>query len=43
MEAVMTESMYDLPSKSTVKTLKLTLHFVEERFSHLNVARLKVA
>ncbi len=43
MEAVMTDAMYDLPSKSTVKSLKLTLQFVKEKFGRMNVARLKVA
>ena len=43
MEAVMTDAMYDLPSKSTVKSLKLTLQFVQEKFGRMNVARLKVA
>ena len=43
MEAVMTDAMYDLPSKNTVKTLKLTLQFVKEKFDRMNVARLKVA
>jgi ATP-dependent Clp protease ATP-binding subunit ClpX len=43
MEAVMTDAMYDLPSKNAVKTLKLTLQFVKEKFGRMNVARLKVA
>jgi len=43
MEAVMTDAMYDLPSKNAVKTLKLTLQFVKEKFDRMNVARLKVA
>ena len=43
MEAVMTDAMYDLPSKNTVKSLKLTLQFVKEKFGRMNVARLKVA
>ena len=43
MEAVMTESMYDLPSKPGIKSLKLTLQFVKEKFDRMNVARLKVA
>ena len=43
MEAVMTDAMYDLPSKSNVKSLKLTLQFVQEKFGRMNVARLKVA
>ncbi len=43
MEAVMTDAMYDLPSKNTIKSLKITLQFVKERFDRMNVARLKVA
>jgi ATP-dependent Clp protease ATP-binding subunit ClpX len=43
MEAVMMDAMYDLPSKSAIKTLKLTLQFVQEKFNRMNVARLKVA
>jgi len=41
MEAVMTDAMFDLPSKNTVKSLKLTLQFVQEKFGRMNVARLK--
>jgi hypothetical protein len=35
--------MFDLPSTSNVKTLKVNLNFVEEKFRKANVARLRVA
>jgi ATP-dependent Clp protease ATP-binding subunit ClpX len=43
MEAIMTDPMFDLPSTSNVKTLKVNLNFVEEKFRKANVARLRVA
>jgi ATP-dependent Clp protease ATP-binding subunit ClpX len=43
LEAIMTDAMFDLPSKSHVKTLKITASFVEEKFHRTNVTRLKVA
>jgi ATP-dependent Clp protease ATP-binding subunit ClpX len=43
MEAVITDAMYDLPSKSNIKTLKISLEFVGEKFSRMNIGHLKVA
>ena len=43
LEALMTEAMFDLPSRSSIKHLKVDLSFVEERFQKSNLSRLKVA
>ena len=43
LEAIMTDAMFELPSKSNVKSLKINLAFVEENFRKTNIARLKVA
>jgi len=43
MEGVMTEAMFELPSKGSVKTLRVTRTFVEERFQKTSMAHLKVA
>jgi len=43
LEAIMTDAMFDLPSKNTTKNLKITLSFVEEKFRTTNITRLKVA
>lgn len=43
LEAIMTDAMFDLPSRSTTKSLKVTVPFVEEKFLKTNIARLKVA
>jgi len=43
LEAVMTDAMFELPSKNNVRSLKINLAFVEENFCKTNIARLKVA
>jgi ATP-dependent Clp protease ATP-binding subunit ClpX len=43
LEAVMTDAMFELPSKSTTKTLRVTVALVEEKFRMTSIARLKVA
>lgn len=43
LEAIMNESMFDLPSRPSVKSLKVTRAFVEDQFSKNGIARLKVA
>jgi ATP-dependent Clp protease ATP-binding subunit ClpX len=43
LEAVMTDAMFDLPSKGTTKSLKVTREFVEEKFQKTSLSRLKVA
>jgi ATP-dependent Clp protease ATP-binding subunit ClpX len=43
LEAIMTDAMFDLPSKNTAKNLKITVSFVEEKFRTTNITRLKVA
>lgn len=43
LEAIMTDAMFDLPSKANVKTLRVSLAFVEEKFRKTSLARLKVA
>jgi ATP-dependent Clp protease ATP-binding subunit ClpX len=43
LEGIMNDAMFELPSKSNIKNLKINLHFVEEKFSKTSMARLKVA
>ena len=43
LEAVMTDSMFELPSRNTTRNLKITVPFVEEKFRITNIAQLKVA
>jgi ATP-dependent Clp protease ATP-binding subunit ClpX len=43
LEALMTEAMYDLPSKSNVKHLSIDLSYMEDRFEKTNLSRLRVA
>ena len=43
LEAIMTDAMFDLPSKNTTKSLRISVPFVEEKFLTTNITRLKVA
>ncbi len=43
LEGIMTDAMFDMPSKGSVKHLKVTRSFVEEKFQKTGMARLKVA
>ncbi|MCX6251179.1 MAG: ATP-dependent Clp protease ATP-binding subunit ClpX [Bacteroidetes bacterium] len=43
MEALMTDAMYELPSKSNTKTLRINRAFIEEQFNHNALSKLKVA
>lgn len=43
LEAIMTDAMFELPSKNTIRNLKVTLAFVEEKIQKTSIARLKVA
>jgi len=43
LEGIMNDAMFDLPSKSNVKNLKVNLSFVEEKFNKTSLSRLKVA
>ena len=43
LEGVMNDAMYELPSKTNVKTLHVTAAFVEEKFRKTSMAHLKVA
>jgi len=43
LEAVMTDAMFELPSKNTTKTLRISVALVEEKFQLTTIARLKVA
>jgi len=43
LEGIMTDAMFDLPSKGHVKTLKVNLQFVSEKFQKSSMAHLKVA
>jgi len=43
LEGIMTDSMFELPSKGNVRSLRITLSLVEEKFQKTSMARLKVA
>jgi ATP-dependent Clp protease ATP-binding subunit ClpX len=43
LEAVMTDAMFELPSKNATKTLRISVALVEEKFQLTSIARLKVA
>jgi ATP-dependent Clp protease ATP-binding subunit ClpX len=43
LEGIMTDAMFELPSKGNVKSLEITRSFVEEKFNKTSMARLKVA
>ncbi|MBM3404877.1 MAG: ATP-dependent Clp protease ATP-binding subunit ClpX [Bacteroidetes bacterium] len=43
LEAVMTDSMFDLPSKTGVKTLQVSRAFMEDQFRKERASKLKVA
>lgn len=43
LEGIMNDAMFELPSKASVKSLKITSAFVAEKFQKTSMARLKVA
>ncbi|MFC2101804.1 ATP-dependent Clp protease ATP-binding subunit ClpX [Bacteroidota bacterium] len=43
LEAIMTDEMFELPSKGNAKSLKVSLAFVEKSFRKTSMARLRVA
>lgn len=43
MEAILTDSMFELPSKGKTKSLEVTREFAEKHFSKSGLSRLKVA
>lgn len=43
LEGIMTDTMFELPSKSSAKSFRVTLPFVEEKFQKTSISRLKVA
>ncbi|MBE0646725.1 MAG: ATP-dependent Clp protease ATP-binding subunit ClpX [Bacteroidales bacterium] len=43
LEAIMTDEMFELPSKGNAKSLRVTLAFVEKSFRKTSMARLRVA
>jgi len=43
LEGMMNDAMFDLPSKTNVKNLKVNLAFVEEKFNKTSLSRLRVA
>ena len=43
LEGIMNDAMFELPSKSNTKSLRVTAAFVEEKFRKTSMARLKVA
>ena len=43
LEAIMNDAMFELPSKATARTLKVTRQFVNDHFSKSSMAKLRVA
>jgi ATP-dependent Clp protease ATP-binding subunit ClpX len=43
LEAVMNDAMFEMPSKGTSRTLKVTRQFVSNHFSKSSMAKLRVA
>lgn len=42
-EEIMTDAMYEMPSKKNVKTLEIDLHYVKEKLDNSKLSQLKVA
>ncbi len=43
LEGIMNDAMFELPSKSNIKSLKVNIAFVEEKFNKTSLSRLRVA
>ena len=43
LEGIMNDAMFEFPSKANVKSLKVNLAFVQEKFNKTSLSRLKVA
>jgi ATP-dependent Clp protease ATP-binding subunit ClpX len=43
LEAILTDAMFELPSKGKVKNLKVTRGYAEEKFTKSGISKLKVA
>ena len=43
IEAILTDAMFELPSKKSVKSLKVTLSYAKQKFDKANLSKLKVA
>ena len=43
IEAILTDAMFELPSKGKIKSLKITRKYAEEKFGKSGLSRLKVA
>ena len=43
LEAIMTDPMFELPSRTAIRSLKINVPFIEEKFQQANIAQLKVA
>ncbi len=43
LEGIMTDAMFELPSKTSTRSLRVTASLVEEKFQKTSMARLKVA
>ncbi len=43
LEDLMTDAMFELPSKGNIKSLRINRGFIEEKFRKTSIARLKVA
>jgi ATP-dependent Clp protease ATP-binding subunit ClpX len=43
LEAILTDAMFELPSKGKIKNLKVTREYAQEKYSKSGISRLKVA
>jgi ATP-dependent Clp protease ATP-binding subunit ClpX len=43
LEAILTDAMFELPSKGKTKSLIISRKYAEEKFGKSNISRLKVA
>jgi ATP-dependent Clp protease ATP-binding subunit ClpX len=43
IEAILTDAMFELPSKGKIKSLKITRKYAEQKFGKSGLSRLKVA
>ncbi len=43
VEAILTDAMFELPSKKSVKSLKVSLAYAKQKFDKANLSKLKVA
>ena len=43
IEAILTDAMFEMPSKKSAKTLNIDLSYAKSKFKKVNLSKLKVA